>query len=106
MRTYFAKSKVLRPTFSSRIAFLYSSNASFVASLVSNDISSTFAEVFVLAQVLLVDRTPALSRDERIFTILAGGLGIDVPLEGGVGKTEGVKLTGSVLMMFATVLSS
>jgi hypothetical protein len=57
----------------------------------------------VLAGALLVDRTPALSRDERIFAILAGGLGIDVPLGGGVGKTEGVKLTGSALMTFATV---
>ena len=64
MWTYFAKSKVLMLTFSSRIVFLYSSNASFLISLVSNDVSSTLAEAFVLAGALLVDRMPALSRDK------------------------------------------
>ena len=78
--TYFAKSKVLSPTFSDRIALLYSSNSSSFVSLLSVDVSSSLAEVFPVADILLVDRTPAFSKDERMLATLAGGLGVGVLL--------------------------
>ena len=80
MWTYFAKSKVLRPTFSDRIALLYSSNTLSFVSLLSVDDSSSLAEDFTVADIPLVDRTPAFSRDERMLATFAGGLGIGVLL--------------------------
>ena len=65
MWTYFAKSNVLRPTFTDKIALLYSSNA-------SSD--------FTVADIPLVDKTPAFNRDERMLAKFAGGLGIGVLL--------------------------
>ena len=80
MWTYFAKSKVLRPTFSDSIALLYSSNASSLVSLLSVDVSFSLAEDFTVVDIPLVDRTPAFSRDERMLATLVGGLGIGVLL--------------------------
>ena len=56
--TYFTKSKVLKPTFTDKIALLYLSNASSFASLPSVDVAFSLAEDFTLADNPLVDRTP------------------------------------------------
>ena len=90
---------MLRPTFTDKIAFLYSSNASSFGSLVSGDAFS-FAEESVLLDTPLVDRTPALSRDERMLAILADGLGIGVILAVEFGKIE---WAGSALMVSVVI---
>ena len=77
---YFTKSKVLKPTFTDKIALLYLSNASSFVSLPSIDISFSLAGDFTLADNPLVDRTPAFNRDERMSVTLAGILGIGVLL--------------------------
>jgi hypothetical protein len=71
---------VLRPTFTDRIALLYSSNASSFVSLLSVDVSFSLADDFTVADIPLVDRTPAFSRDDRMLATLAGGLGMGVLL--------------------------
>jgi hypothetical protein len=70
MWTYFAKSsKVLRLTFTDRIALLYLLNAS---SFVSIDISFLLAEDFTVAYIPLLDRTPVFGRDERTLATFTG----------------------------------